>query len=170
MDRLYAPWRMTYIKSEKTSGCIFCESVKVENDRQSLILLRGESCFVIMNKYPYTNGHLMVAPYAHIGQVEGLPLPAWTEMMALAQRCVAALKETMDPHGFNLGLNIGRAAGAGMEEHVHLHLVPRWNGDVNFMSVFGDVRVINQQLEEGYEVLAAALNKQRGEAEPKDKT
>jgi len=157
MDRMHAPWRIGYIKGEKEEGCIFCTRPKLTDDRKNLILLRGETCFVMMNKYPYINGHLMVAPYEHIGRVEELPVAVWADIMAMAQQCVRALEMTMKPHGYNLGVNIGRVAGAGMEDHVHLHIVPRWNGDVNFMPVLADCRVISQHIEDAYDELAKAF-------------
>jgi len=162
MDRMYAPWRISYIKEEADEGCIFCTKPPKNDDRKNLILHRGETCYIIMNKFPYINGHLMVAPYEHIGEVEDLPLTVWTEMMQLAQMAVKALKIAMRPHGFNLGVNIGRVAGAGMEGHVHLHIVPRWNGDVNFMPVFADCRVISQHIEESYLELVKALAQVNG--------
>lgn len=157
MDRMHAPWRISYIKEEREEGCIFCTKPPANDDRKNLILHRGETCYIIMNKFPYINGHLMVAPYEHVGEVEDLPLAVWTEMMQLAQLAVKALKIAMRPHGFNLGVNIGRVAGAGMEGHVHLHIVPRWNGDVNFMPVFAECRIISQHIEESYADLVKAL-------------
>lgn len=159
MDRMYAPWRIRYIKDDNEEGCIFCNKPAENDDEKNLILLREENCFVIMNKYPYINGHIMVAPYEHIGQVENLPLAVWTDIMRVAQLCVRALKEAMNPHGFNIGINVGRVAGAGMDGHVHLHIVPRWQGDVNFMPVLADCRVISEHIEESYESLRAALRK-----------
>jgi len=157
MDRMYAPWRIAYIKEEKQEGCIFCLKPSEREDRRNLILLRGPTCFAVMNKYPYTNGHLMVAPHAHIGQVEELPSGVWGDIMEMSQWLVRALKTAMNPHGFNLGVNVGRVAGAGMDGHLHLHVVPRWNGDVNFMPVLADCRVISEHIEASYESILAAL-------------
>jgi ATP adenylyltransferase len=157
MDRLYAPWRMTYIKGEKEEGCVLCRAAQAADDRAVLVLERGRHAFVVLNKYPYTNGHLMVSPYAHVGAMGDLAPEVWTEMMTLTQLCVRALDAVSGPHGYNIGINVGRVAGAGVEDHLHLHVVPRWNGDVNFMPVLADCRVINQHIEESYQVLAAAL-------------
>jgi ATP adenylyltransferase len=157
MDRMHAPWRIAYIKEEKQEGCIFCLKPAATADQANFILARGSNCFAIMNKYPYTNGHLMVAPYQHIGEVEELPAAIWTEMMELTQWLVRALKAAMKPHGFNLGVNVGRVAGAGMDGHLHLHIVPRWNGDVNFMPVLADCRVISEHIEDSYRSILAAL-------------
>ena len=157
MDRMHAPWRIGYIKEEQDQGCIFCTKPQEKDDRKNLILLRTDTCFVIMNKYPYINGHIMVAPYEHIGRVEELPIQVWSDIMGMSQRCVRAMEIAMKPHGYNLGVNVGRVAGAGMEGHLHLHIVPRWNGDVNFMPVLAECRVISQHIEETYEELAAAF-------------
>ena len=156
MDRLNAPWRIDYIKSEKEEGCVFCNALRAADDRRMLILHRGRQAFVIMNKYPYTNGHVMVAPYAHLGSIAEIAPEIWAEIMSLAQQAVQAIEATSKPHGFNLGINVGRVAGAGVEGHLHLHIVPRWNGDVNFMTVLADCRVINQHIEETYAALADA--------------
>ena len=158
MDRMHAPWRIDYIKEEKQEGCIFCLKPPANNDGANLILARGEKCFAIMNKFPYTNGHLMVAPYEHIGEVEVLPLDIWQDMLAMAQWLGRAMKQVMKPHGFNLGVNVGRVAGAGMDGHLHLHIVPRWNGDVNFMPVLADCRVISEHIEASYASIISALD------------
>jgi ATP adenylyltransferase len=157
MDTIQAPWRIDYIKGEKSGGCILCDAAKSDDDRKSLVLARGALAFVMMNKYPYTNGHLMVSPYAHIGAITEIPPEMWTEIMTLAQLAVRALEATAQPHGFNLGINVGRVAGAGVQDHLHLHIVPRWTGDVNFMPVLADVRVVNEHIEETYLALARAL-------------
>jgi len=154
MDRLHAPWRIDYLKAEPESGCVLCNAIGRGDDRAALVLHRGENAFVIMNKYPYTNGHLMVAPYAHLGDLQAIVPAVWTEVMELCQLCCRALAIASRPHGFNLGLNIGRVAGAGVENHLHMHVVPRWNGDVNFMPVLADARVISQHIEETYDELA----------------
>ena len=150
MKRIWAPWRIEYIKSEKSPECIFCEMLKFGDDRKMLILERGETCFVVMNKFPYTNGHLIVAPCEHTGDIAALKAPVPAEMFAMIQKCVKVLKAVMKPHGFNIGLNLGLAAGAGVEDHLHFHIVPRWNGDNNFMPVLADCRTINEHLEETY--------------------
>jgi len=147
LDQLFAPWRMAYIDgADKQEGCIFCDFPKANEDRKRLILARGELVFVILNAFPYNPGHLMVAPFRHEGDYENLKDEECLEMHRFGQRCVAVLKEAMNPQGFNIGMNLGKAAGAGIAEHIHVHVIPRWEGDTNFMSVVGNVRVIPQDL------------------------
>ena len=150
MKRVWAPWRIEYIKSDKDAGCIFCDMLQFGNDPKMLILERNVHTFVVMNKYPYTNGHLMIAPYEHTNDITALTPPVRDEMFASVQKCVRVLKAQMNPHGFNIGLNLGLVAGAGVEDHLHFHVVPRWNGDNNFMPVLADCRVISEHLEETY--------------------
>jgi ATP adenylyltransferase len=154
-ERIWAPWRLEYVKdaSKGSNGeCIFC--VEPEGDDEaSLIVHRGERCFVILNKYPYTNGHLMVAPFEHVGTIQDLDGKTVSELMALAQRAMTVLQDEYDPHGYNVGFNQGRVAGAGVEDHIHMHVVPRWGGDTNFMSVIADTRVMAQTLEQTYAAL-----------------
>jgi len=150
---LWAPWRMEYILSSKEPGCIFCDKPQQSSDRENLIVHRGEHCFVIMNKYPYNNGHLMVVPYRHEAQVENLTGKENGEMMALLQAAVRALKQIMSPHGFNIGMNAGKTAGAGIDAHLHFHLVPRWEGDTNFMPITGNTKVVSEGLWETWEKL-----------------
>ena len=157
MEVLWAPWRMEYILSEKEDGCIFCNHLQKGDDRESLILYRGKHSFVIMNRYPYNNGHLMVAPYRHVGALEELSEEEAKEIMVNIQRCLSVLKEVMSPHGFNIGANVGKVAGAGVEDHLHFHIVPRWEGDTNYMAVVGSTRVIPEHLRESYEHLAKAF-------------
>lgn len=133
--------------------CVFCDLPAQGDDERALILARGEHCFVIMNAYPYATGHLMVVPYAHLDRLTDLTSEATVEMMELARTAQTVLADAMGPHGFNLGMNQGSAAGAGIEDHLHLHLVPRWSGDTNFMTSTGDVRVMPQSLEETYAML-----------------
>lgn len=137
--------------------CIFCAKPAADDDEASLIVHRGERCFVILNLYPYTNGHLMVAPYEHTGRIQDLPAETVAEAMALAQRAMSRLEEVYEPHGFNVGFNQGRVAGAGVEHHIHMHVVPRWGGDTNFMPVIADTRVMPQTLEESYAALKGAF-------------
>lgn len=153
MERLWAPWRMDYIAGPDTKkgGCIFCLREKKEEDRQRLVLFRGEYSFVIMNRYPYSNGHLMVAPYRHVADVADLSAEEAAETHALMVRSKRALSEVFHPEGFNIGMNLGKAAGAGVDDHLHLHIVPRWIGDVNFMSTLAEVRVIPEHLQATYE-------------------
>lgn len=154
MDQLFAPWRMAYIDSaDKQEGCIFCDFPKENRDRDRLILARGERVFVIMNAFPYNPGHLMVAPYRHEGEYNLLEEAEFLEMHRYGQRCVKILKTAMSPQGFNMGINIGKIAGAGFAGHVHLHIVPRWNGDTNFMPVVGETKVLPEALHETWEKL-----------------
>lgn len=164
MDYLFTPWRMEYIRSAKQNGCIFCELLEME-DRAALILHRGERAFLVLNRYPYNNGHLMVVPYRHVDTIELLTPEDMTEVMALLALGVAALRLAWNPEGFNIGANIGRVSGAGVKDHVHLHVVPRWAGDTNFMSLFAETRVIPQTLEQAYDEIKAALaSLERGDA------
>lgn len=147
MERLWAPWRMEYItRKKKKAKCIFCEKPEQDTDVENLILFRGNHCFIIMNFYPYNNGHLMVVPYRHLSDFHELAADERNEMMALADEAIEVLKEDMHPQGFNLGMNIGAVAGAGIAEHLHFHVVPRWNGDTNFMPVTGHTKVISEVL------------------------
>ncbi len=160
-QRIWAPWRLKYVKGGNDAGgeCIFCAKPGQgeEHDEENLILQRGERCFVILNKFPYTNGHLMVAPYEHIATLPELDPETIAEMMALAQKGITALETVYSPQGYNVGFNQGRVAGAGVEHHIHMHVVPRWGGDTNFMPVLADTRVMPQSLEESYEALAEAF-------------
>jgi ATP adenylyltransferase len=150
---------MAYIEAdgEKDSGCIFCKKPAERRDEENLILARGERCFVLMNLFPYNNGHLMIAPYAHVPTIEDLDPATLTELMTTAQRCLAALRAAMRPQGFNMGINQGTVAGAGIADHVHFHLVPRWNGDTNFMPVLADVKVMPDFLQHTYAQLREHL-------------
>jgi ATP adenylyltransferase len=148
---------MEYIAQDRAEGCIFCNKPLVGDDRAVYIVHRGSRAFVILNAFPYNNGHVMVAPYAHLADLEELPVETLHEMMDLAQQCTRALKTVFRPDGLNLGFNLGSAAGAGIKDHLHLHLVPRWQGDTNFMPVLADVRVIPQSLERSYELLTEAF-------------
>ncbi len=156
-ERIWAPWRLEYVKDaskDSADECIFCAKAAEGDDRAALIVHRGETCFVILNKYPYTNGHLMVAPFEHVGTIQELAPETTAEMMALAQRSIEILEEGYSPHGYNVGFNQGRVAGAGVEHHIHMHVVPRWGGDTNFMPVLADTRVMPQTLEQSYDALA----------------
>ena len=164
MERLWAPWRLQYIVEEKTGGCVFCEKPLAGDDRAGYIVRRGTHAYVILNAFPYNNGHLMVAPYAHLAAFEDLPPETLHEMMDLAQHCARALKLVFNPDGLNMGFNLGAAAGAGIKDHIHLHLVPRWLGDTNFMPVIADVRVIPQSLDQSYELLTQAFERSESEA------
>lgn len=154
MKNLWAPWRMTYIlSSDKGGGCIFCLGTNRERDEERLILYVGEHTMVIMNRFPYNNGHLLVAPNRHVPDLSHLNDNENLDIIKMVQKTIEILKSHMNPDGFNVGLNLGRVAGAGMEEHMHFHIVPRWNGDTNFMTVFDDVRVIPQHIQETYKQL-----------------
>jgi ATP adenylyltransferase len=159
-QRIWAPWRLSYVKDASKdieSECIFCAKPAEGDDEANLIVHRGAKCFVILNKFPYTNGHLMVAPYEHVGALQELDAETIAEMMSLAQRGMTALESSYSPHGYNVGFNQGRVAGAGVEHHIHMHVVPRWGGDTNFMPVLGDTRVMNQTLEDSYETVREAF-------------
>jgi ATP adenylyltransferase len=158
LERLWSPWRIEYILGEKTKGCVFCQvfAADVSQDKEYLILYRGVHNAVIMNLYPYNNGHLMVIPYEHQNTFEGLFDEALIETMSLMNKCVAVLRLAMDAQGFNVGVNMGKAAGAGIDEHVHMHVLPRWSGDTNFITTLGGTRCIPQSLQETYEKLKAA--------------
>lgn len=195
MDRMYAPWRLAFIKGQEENplplptGCIFCDyprplhgglqthfdvpsedgksKVRVENayatkadfDRARLVLTVREHAFVILNKYPYTNGHVMVVPRTHTSKMEELSEEAFAGLHTLLHETVAAVRKAYMPHGMNIGMNMGRAAGAGIDEHIHYHIVPRWGGDTNFMPVFSDARVINEGIDDTYERLLPLLRK-----------
>ncbi len=174
MKRLWTPWRMAYIKAPKDkrpTGCIFCSKIKAsrENDRENLVLFRGRHSFIALNLYPYTNGHIMVVPYQHTGEFESLDGATLKEMMMFVADSIRALRLVANPQGFNVGMNLGRVAGAGVEEHVHIHVVPRWNGDTDFMAVTADVRKIPEMLPETFDSLVEALHQVRRAARKKRK-
>ncbi|MGE4298561.1 MAG: HIT domain-containing protein [Desulfovibrionaceae bacterium] len=152
MDVLWAPWRLDYILGPKPDTCVFCLPEHTDEDRQRRVLYRGRHCFVIMNIFPYNNGHLMVTPYRHVMQLTDLDQTETHEIMDLIQTCSAILKERFRPGGINVGLNLGEAAGAGIREHLHFHLVPRWNGDASFMALSG-TRVIPEHIDSTYDAL-----------------
>ena len=157
MDYLWSPWRFRYVSQVvKSQGCIFCEYAAGEpsRDRERLVLHRGRCNFILLNLFPYTTGHVMVAPYAHVADLHELPITTLTEMMELAQTILAALKDNYHPEGYNLGMNLGKCAGAGVADHLHLHLLPRWIGDSSFMTVIGETRVQPEDLLATYDKLA----------------
>lgn len=154
--RLWAPWRMAYIRAQKKEkGCIFCNRLRKpkSRDRENLIVFRGKRAFVILNRFPYTSGHLMVAPNEHIANLEELDEETFFELFVLIKRSILAIKKAFSPHGFNIGANLGECAGAGVKDHLHFHVVPRWVGDTNFMPVVGNVRVVSQDLKKTYDEL-----------------
>lgn len=151
MQRMYSPWRSKYIASfsEQSSGeCILCKAFQENDDDKNLIVTRGIHCYVIMNLYPYNNGHLMVVPFRHIGNLDSLSNEESLEIFDLLKRMTVSLTEIMKPDGFNIGSNVGRSAGAGIDDHIHFHIVPRWNGDTNFMPVLADTKLISEDIKE----------------------
>lgn len=150
MQRLWSPWRMEYIKKERPEGCLFCVKVAERNDVENYILRRGKLSFVIMNRYPYNPGHLMVSPYSHVASLQELGELEMLEMILMTRKCELVLREAYRPQGFNVGINIGAAAGAGIAEHLHLHIVPRWHGDTNFLPVLADTKSLPEELGESY--------------------
>jgi ATP adenylyltransferase len=157
MEQLWAPWRIRYILGEKESGCFFCKKSQEADDAKNHVLIRDRSCFALLNTFPYNGGHLMVAPYKHGGDLDDLGVQELSEMTALVVRCKQVLSRAMKPQGFNIGLNLGRCAGAGVLDHVHWHIVPRWEGDTNYMPVIGQTRVVPQALDELYAELKKHL-------------
>jgi len=158
---IWAPWRMQYILSKKGPECIFCEEPKEDKDRENLILFRSTQGFIIMNLYPYNNGHLMVVPYRHVYSITELSNDELLDLMKMVQQSVQCLKEAFLPEGFNIGLNIGKVAGAGIEEHLHFHVIPRWVGDTHFMAVLGEVRVIPEHVLSTYDKFFPLFNRQK---------
>lgn len=156
MQQLWAPWRMTYIGKDapREPGCFFCNAWRdTGNEKKHLLLGRGDKCFVMFNRYPYASAHLLIAPARHVGDMLDVTPEEGAELWRLTTLCKKAISQTLHPHGFNIGINQGAEAGAGVVEHLHVHIVPRWSGDVNFMPVFADVKVLPQALEETYDIL-----------------
>ncbi len=153
MEQIWAPWRIQYIQMEKSEGCILCEKPKENKDVQNYILFRGNKNFVILNSYPYNPGHLMVSPYRHVAGLEELTKDEQQEHFELVSRGIKVLKGVFNPGGFNIGINMGKAAGAGIEDHFHTHIVPRWQGDTNFMPVLSEVKVLPEALADTYQKL-----------------
>ena len=153
MKQIWAPWRIEYIQMEKPGECILCDKSEQRDDTANYILYRGDKNFVIMNAYPYNSGHLMIAPYRHVASLEKLTDEELGEHFGIVSRSVKVLKQVLKPDGFNIGINMGRIAGAGIDKHIHTHIVPRWQGDTNFMPVIADTKVINEALSETYKKL-----------------
>lgn len=168
MKQLWAPWRIDYILGPKPDECVFCLPAGTDQDAERLVLYRGASSFVIMNKFPYNNGHLMVCPYRHVMALNDLTTEEANEIMSLMQRCTVILKQHFNCQGINVGLNQGEAAGAGIREHLHFHLVPRWNGDSSFMAVLDEVRTVPQHLRETYNDLLPYFHNSRASASEKN--
>jgi ATP adenylyltransferase len=156
LERLWAPWRLEYITGEKSDECIFCAQPALDDDA-ALIVHRGERCFVMLNAFPYASGHVMVAPYEHTADLAGLDEATSLELMSLTQDSLRAIRTTYRPDGFNVGANLGTVAGAGVADHVHMHAVPRWEGDTNFMPVLGEVRVLPESLQDTHRKLKEAF-------------
>ncbi len=158
MDYLWTPWRYAYVSAgEKPGECVFCEAPRGQDDRRTLIVHRGQQCFIILNKFPYTSGHVMIVPYVHVDELQKLSAEAADEMMVLCRRMETVFRQVYRPDGINLGMNLGKAAGAGVAGHIHMHVLPRWVADANFVSVVGETRVIPESLETTWEKLKAAL-------------
>ncbi|MBS1723980.1 MAG: HIT domain-containing protein [Armatimonadetes bacterium] len=159
-ERLWAPWRFEYVQdadAKNKGGCIFCVLPGEDNDRDNLLLFRGKSAFVMLNAFPYTSGHLMVSPFRHVGEMGGLNDEELLEINQLVKRCCEWVSKVYNPEGFNIGVNIGRAGGAGIPGHIHWHIVPRWAGDTNYMTTVADVRVIPQDLRTSWDLLAGVV-------------
>ncbi len=156
---LWSPWRIDYILSKKEEGCIFCIKPTEDRDKDNLILKKGSKSFVVMNKYPYNCGHLMVVPYRHIHAFEDLDDDELAEINLLIKLSITSIKKSMNPDGFNIGINLGKTAGAGIEEHIHYHIIPRWNGDINFMTAINNIRIIPQNLSDTYQLLYEQFSK-----------
>jgi ATP adenylyltransferase len=167
MEVLWAPWRMEYIRSsgKKASQCLFCDKLNNTNDRENLVLYRSRYNFVVMNPYPYNNGHLLILPNMHVPSLKGLDDNTLLEFMRVTQHSIDSIKEAFMPEGFNIGMNLGKVAGAGLGEHVHLHIIPRWTGDTSFMTVIGEVRVIPEHIISAYDKLFPIFNSIKGESQ-----
>jgi ATP adenylyltransferase len=151
MDYLFSPWRYAYVsQAHKASGCLFCELPQAQNDEKAFIVHRGKYCYVVLNTFPYTSGHVMVVPFQHTDQLRQLSVPAAQEMMELTRRLEGILREVYQPEGLNLGMNLGKAAGAGVADHIHMHVLPRWGADANFITVIGETRVLPEDLATTY--------------------
>ena len=151
MDYLWTPWRSTYIKEKRPeSHCVFCAAAASDDEEDTLVIYRGRLCFVLLNRYPYTTGHLMIAPYQHASRIGQTPEETTSEMMQLARRAERVLEDVYHPDGLNMGLNLGEAAGAGIEQHIHLHVLPRWKGDANFMTTVGHARIMPETLSDTF--------------------
>ena len=159
METIWAPWRIKYIEKPKEEGCIFCDKPSEKNDKSNFILHRGKHCFIIMNIFPYNNAHLMVVPYKHTSELAELSAKEKLELMDQLVLCKQVLTRSVSPHGFNIGMNMGLIAGAGIDDHLHFHIVPRWKGDTNFMPVLASTKVVSEGLEQTWEKLKKGFEK-----------
>jgi ATP adenylyltransferase len=159
MDYLWTPWRYAYVTEKKTTGCIFCELPRLGDDEKARIVHRGAHCYIVLNTFPYTPGHVMIVPFAHLDELQKLPADAAREMMEWSQGMEGVLRELYHPDGINLGMNIGQAAGAGVAGHIHMHVLPRWFADANFVSVVGETRILPETLEMTWKRMTEALGK-----------
>jgi len=164
VKRIWAPWRMGYILGDKPRNCVFCKALQADDDAANYVIYRDKRTALMLNLYPYINGHMLVVPYLHVGDLVDLDDETLADMMFLTRKGVQLLRRAVNPHGFNIGLNLGQAAGAGIQDHVHIHIVPRWENDTNFMPVLGDVRVIAESLDDTYSKLLAALRNVEGDS------
>ncbi|MCL5057913.1 MAG: HIT domain-containing protein [Actinobacteria bacterium] len=160
MDTIWAPWRTVYIGKDHGSACIFCEKLASDKDAENYVLYRGDRVFALLNLYPYNNGHILISPKRHVGDITDLDQDEILELGLVTQKMTGLLREAFNPEGFNIGVNLGKIAGAGVPGHFHIHIVPRWGGDTNFMPVLGDVRVISEGLDLTYKKLIGVLNKE----------
>jgi len=169
MDYLWTPWRSTYMKAKKAkSGCIFCAAAQnPADDRETLVVYRGKYCFIILNRYPYTSGHLMIVPYNHVSKLTSISAEGAGEMIELARSAEQVLEAVYRPEGLNMGMNFGAAAGAGITQHIHLHMLPRWSGDANFMTTVANTRIIPEAIGDTYDKVSHAFGERNGDARPK---
>lgn len=167
MDHLWAPWRMGYVSAEQPKGCIFCTKPAAGDDEANQILHRGDLVFIMLNAFPYNSGHLMIAPFRHIGDPLELEPQESSELLYSIRIAIEVLRDSLEPEGINIGMNVGRAAGAGYADHLHVHVVPRWSGDTNFMAITADTRVVPEALADSYRKLKQALDK-RGRSQSPD--
>ncbi|NLO07608.1 MAG: HIT domain-containing protein [candidate division WS1 bacterium] len=157
LERIWAPWRIGYVTGDRPDGCPFCRKMQSDDDEENLILHRGQHCGVLLNTYPYNSGHLMVVPAAHVGEIGDLAPEAHAELWDLTQLAIRTLQRTLCPQGLNVGMNLGQAAGAGISDHLHMHIVPRWNGDTNYMTSVAETRVVPQSLQDSYAQLLPVI-------------
>ncbi len=159
MQRMWAPWRIGYIVGDRQADCVFCRKIESDDDEGNHVLLRGEQNVILLNTYPYNSGHLMVVPHEHVGILVDLPIETQVELWKLTELAVRALSEALYPEGFNIGMNIGQAAGAGISDHLHMHIVPRWSGDTNYMTAVAETRVVPQSLDDSFQQLKPIIDR-----------